>query len=115
MSLIKTGFFCLCLFTTLLYIGSLFDYKNIYSDITNIPDLSDASSISKKKFINALNNNNINYFRSITEDSSELNNSILIPFLHKIEIQVNEKDDFLFFSFLGVKKNSSILHKHYEE
>ena len=90
--------------------------KNFISHFADISDNTNNIDITTE-FKIAIETNNLEYFKKISsQNNNTLNNlekfkkNAFEPFKHKLDIFVFQKENHVFFSFLGLKKNSSVLY-----
>ncbi len=110
-SYIKPAFFTVLILSVLLIIS--FFVQNDLADITEITKNTEISSNEKIQFNNAIELNNFEYFNSIATTSNIPLIEEFTKYKNKIDIQTEIKSEYLFFSFLGLKPHSSILHNVY--
>lgn len=67
----------------------------------------------EQEFAQAIKENNQNYFKNFDDNNDEWFSKTLSPYPQKMEIKTFQKNNFIFFSFLGLQKNSSVLHSVY--
>jgi len=72
--------------------------QNYFADTSNSSYFTDREKTDFKKQIE----------NNITPEFNEFS-----KFVHKIDINIITKENFLFFSFLGIKENSTVLHNIY--
>ncbi len=100
------------IFFTLIGIFSLFIlWGNLQNYSANITDNTAFSDEEKTTFVTALTENNTRYFSKLSSGTILIDT--LNSFKHILDIKTETHEDSLFFSFLGLKKESSILHNVY--
>jgi len=88
--------------------------SNFLADITIESGEYEISNTESKEFLLALQNQNNEYFHALSNIKDNIfTETIFTPFLNTLDTKVFHKNNHLFFSFLGVKKQSSILHNVY--
>ncbi len=111
-SYMKIVFLTIFIFTVMV-IGS-FSAQKYFSDITQNVQTREISNSEKNAFAKAIQTNDEHYFSSLTDTSSQKKLiQELQKFTHKLDITIETKNEYLFFSFLGLKPNSSFLHTVY--
>ena len=68
------------------------------------------SEQTSSEFKRALGANNEIFFKNISNNNENWGNEVLNTYPQKMDIEVIQNNNLLFFSFLGLKEKSSILH-----
>jgi len=99
MTFLKTALISILFITLLFFVSPTIE--NYFADSTNTSHISSFTDAEITTFKTQIQENTLPEFNEFSK------------FVQKIDIQIITKENFLFFSFLGIKENSTVLHNIY--
>ena len=99
MTFLKTALISILFITLLFFVSPTIE--NYFADSTNTSNISSFTDAEITTFKTQIQKNTLPEFNEFSK------------FVQKIDIQIITKENFLFFSFLGIKENSTVLHNIY--